>query len=376
VQQSQAALDHEQQLREPEDVQPRCGELDRERQTVDEATDFRDHLGGARRQLESWARRARAIDEELHRRGSKAVGRLRDRQPERLDRESHLAREMEHLAARREHPDVGALGENGRCDSRRLPDDGFARIEEQDGVAVAEARDRARERVGAAGVDDGGDETRNVVGTSRSREVDAPRIPLGLERARGLDREAALPDARRPRQRHEAVLAQQLDDVGDVLLAADERRRRSRQVATAPRRHGDRRDRRIVREDRLLEPPEVGAGLERQLVREHAPRLVERLEGVGLAAAAVQREHQLPPEPLAERVLLERRANRGDDLAMLSDCERGLELLFESVDAKRLEPPRLRAEPWSFREPVQRRAAPERQRDRDRLGRGSGIAGA
>ena len=116
-----------------------------------------------------------------------------------------------------------------------------------------------------------------------------------------------------------------------------------------------------MREDRLLEPPQLRAGLERQLLREHTPRLVEGLEGVGLAAAAVEREHQLSPEPLAEGVLVERRANRGDDLAMLSQRERRLELLFERVDSKRLEPPRLRAEPGSVGEPVQRRAAPELQ---------------
>ena len=127
----------------------------------------------------------------------------------------------------------------------------------------------------------------------------------------------------------------------------------------------------IVREDRVLEPPQLGAGLERQLLREHPPRLVEGLEGVGLAAAAVQREHQLPPQPLPERVLLERRTKGGDDLAMLSQRERRLELLFERIDAKGLEPPRLRPEPRSVREPVQRRAAPELQRERDRLGRGT-----
>ena len=213
-----------------------------------------------------------------------------------------------------------------------------------------------------------------VIRAFRSREVDAPRIPLGLEGARGLDRQSALPHARRPRQRHEAVLAQQLDHLGDLLLAADERRRRGREVPAAPRRHRDGGDRRIVREDRLLESPQVGAGLERQLRREHPPRLMERLERVGLAAAAVQREHQLPPQPLPERVLLERLTNRGDDVVVIAQRERGLELLFESVDSKRLESPRLRAEPGGVGEPMQRRAAPELQRGRGGLGRGAGVA--
>ena len=81
------------------------------------------------------------------------------------------------------------------------------------------------------------------------------------------------------------------------------------------------------------------------MLGEHAPGLAEGLECVGLAPAAVEREHQLPPQSLPERVLLERRAQRGHDLAMLSKRERGLGLLFEGVDSKRLEPPRLGAEP-------------------------------
>ena len=234
------------------------------------------------------------------------VRRLRGRQRERLDRESHLARDMEHLAARREHPDVGAPGEHRRCNPRSLPDDRFAGIEEEDGGALPKAGDRARERVGAAGVDGGGDEAHDVVRAARSREVDAPRAGFGFERAGDLHRKSALPDAWRPGQGHEAVLAQQLHHLGELLLAAKERRRGSRQVATTPRRHGDGSDRRVLREDRILESPQVGTGLERKFLREHAPRLAERLERVGLAAAAVQREHQLPPQPLPERVLLDR----------------------------------------------------------------------
>ena len=69
-------------------------------------------------------------------------------------------------------------------------------------------------------------------------------------------------------------------------------------------------DRRVVREDRLLEPPKLGPRLEPQLVGEHAPRLLERLERVGLAAAAVERQHQLPPQPLPEGVVRERRPKR------------------------------------------------------------------
>ena len=105
---------------------------------------------------------------------------------------------MEHLTARREHPHARTLGEDGRCDPRRLLDDRFARVEEQDRVAVAEARDRASKRVGAASVDGCGDEADDVVRAACAREVDEPRAGAGLalERAGDLEREPALSDPR------------------------------------------------------------------------------------------------------------------------------------------------------------------------------------
>ena len=115
-----------------------------------------------------------------------------------------------------------------------------------------------------------------------------------------------------------------------------------------------------MREDRLLEAPQLGPGLEPQLVAEHAPRLLERLERVRLAAAAIERQHQLPPQPLPEGVVRERRAQRRRELPMLSERERNLELLLERVDAQRLEPARLGAEPRRTRSAP---AAPARARE-------------
>ena len=111
-------------------------------------------------------------------------------------------------------------------------------------------------------------------------------------------------------ERHEAVLVQNARDLGELVLASDERRRGRGEIAAAPAVDGDGGDRGVVREDRLLEPPELRPRLEPQLVGEHAPRLLERLERVGLAAAAVERQHQLPPEPLPEGVVRERRTER------------------------------------------------------------------
>src|SRR5581483_546739 len=137
-------------------------------------------------------------------------------------------------------------------------------------------------------------------------EPDAVREEL-LERARRLDGEPALADAGRAGQRDESVLLEQRSDAGELVGAPDEGRGRRREVAAAPadgRRGGDGR---IVREDRLLQPAKLRARLETELVVEHAPRLLERVERVRLTAAAVERQHQLAPQPLPEGIVRERR---------------------------------------------------------------------
>ena len=167
---------------------------------------------------------------------------------------------------------------------------------------------------------------------------------------------------------------QERGDLAQLVLAADERRRRRGQIAAAPADDRDRGDRGVVGEDRLLQPPELRPRLEPQLVGEHAPRLLERLERVGLAAAAVEREHQLSPQPLPEGVVRERRTERRRELAMLAEREPDLEVLLERVDVQRLEPARLGAEPRRAGQPLQRRSAPEGERRRDRVRRGRDVA--
>jgi hypothetical protein len=90
------------------------------------------------------------------------------------------------------------------------------------------------------------------------------------------------------------VLAQELDDLRELVLAIHEQRRGHSQVATA-RRGGRCSDRGILRKDRVLQSPQLRARLQAQLVGEHPPCIVEDLQRIRLAAAAVQRQHQLPP---------------------------------------------------------------------------------
>ena len=218
--------------------------------------------------------------------------------------------------------------------------------------------------------------SRTASGAPPPREVDEPGAvrELFLERACCLDREPALAHARRAGERHEAVLVQERGDLAELVLAADERRRRRGQITAAPAIHRDGGDRRVVREDRLLEPPKLRPRLEPQLVGEYAPRLLEGFQRIRLAAAAVKRQHQLPPQPLSEGVVRQRRRERRHELSMLAEREPDLEVLLERVDAQRLEPACLGAEPRRAGQTLQRRPAPEGERRRDRVRRGRGVA--
>jgi hypothetical protein len=101
---------------------------------------------------------------------------------------------------------------------------------------------------------------------------------------------------------------------------------------------------------------------------------VEDLQRIRLAAAAVQGQHQLPPQSLAIRVLVDGESQRREDLALLAERKRRLELFLECVDAQRLQPLRLGPEPGRVRQPLQRRPAPERQRHGDGGGARTRVA--
>ena len=59
---------------------------------------------------------------------------------------------------------------------------------------------------------------------------------------------------------------------------------------------------------------------------------------------------------------------------MLAEREPDLEVLLERVDAQRLEPARLGAEPCRTGQTLQRRSVPEGQRGGDRVRRGRDVA--
>ena len=110
-----------------------------------------------------------------------------------------------------------------------------------------------------------------------------------------------------------------------------------------------------------MQPPQLRPRLQPQLLLQHPPRVLKALERVRRPAAPVEREHQLPPEPFSERILLDCDTELRHDFAMLAERKRRLELLLESIDSQRLQPPRLAAEPRSPRSAL---ATPGRARGR------------
>ncbi len=128
-----------------------------------------------------------------------------------------------------------------------------------------------------------------------------------------FDGQPGLADPTDPGQRHERGRPQRTGDRGDGALTPDERRTPPRQVAH--RRARGRRQGRV-----LLQHPAVhlarGVGrLDAELVDQPAPQRPVDAEGVGLAAARVQRAHQQGGHGLAIRMPFEQALHLGDDLA-------------------------------------------------------------
>ena len=121
AQERRAPVEDGDELRETEHVHPGGGELDRERQSVDAPGDLGGERDGLGIRLESGSCRARTLEEELD-------GRVLERR----HGESHLARDVEHLAARRQDPGPGTLREDRRRDPRCLVEHVLARVENEE----------------------------------------------------------------------------------------------------------------------------------------------------------------------------------------------------------------------------------------------------
>ena len=194
--------------------------------------------------------------------------------------------------------------------------------------------------------------------------------------ARQLLRKAALADPRLAADDHQPPAARERvsersDESGELALSPHEHPvrptasngagvGRSRRLVC----HGLREDveRRVLTEDRLLELHDRPARREAELVHQHVPRVLVGVQRLGLPAGAVKREHQLPAQPLAQRMTRDEGLELGDDLVGTSEREVGLDPFLDGGQAELLEAGDLLLRERVEAEVGERRSAPEIQR--------------
>lgn len=91
----------------------------------------------------------------------------------------------------------------------------------------------------------------------------------------------------------------------------------------------------------MLETGQGGARLEPQAPPERSAQVLVDPQGVGLAAAAVQRQHPLPPKTLPQRMLTGQPFELGDHLPVPPAGQVGVDPFLESDDARLVEAGRL-----------------------------------
>ena len=85
----------------------------------------------------------------------------------------------------------------------------------------------------------------------------------------------------------------------------------------------------VVTQDRQFELPDRRPGLQAQFLIKDASRALIGGEGIRLAMCAVQREHELSQEPLAERMATDEGLHLIDELRTRATCEVGIDPGFE-----------------------------------------------
>jgi hypothetical protein len=121
-------------------------------------------------------------------------------------------------------------------------------------------------------------------------------------------------------------------------------------------------ERRVLREDLLLELLQGGARLDPELVDEPPAALLEDVERLGLTARAVERQHQLCAAPLAVRLGPNQRLEFCDGLGVPPEREVDFDPLLHRLGAELLEAGDLVLGVGVVGELGERRAAPERER--------------
>src|SRR5207302_5507232 len=118
----------------------------------------------------------------------------------------------------------------------------------------------------------------------------------------------------------------------------------------------------VLLEDRTLELLEWPARLKAQLLPQQLARLPVFRERVGLPTSAIQREHQLPPEPLLQWVRGHERFEFRDQLVVASERQVRLDPILERREPRLPQPPNRILRERFVGEVSKRLASPQRQR--------------
>ena len=140
------------------------------------------------------------------------------------------------------------------------------------------------------------------------------------------------------------------------------RPRSVRAVATGAALSTRRLERRVVLEDPPLQLLQLRARLDSQLVDEPSSGRAIGLEGLRLAAAAVEGDQPQPLQALPHRVLARQRLELGDHLLVLPEGEVRLDPVLQSREPQLVEPPDLVLRERLVGEICKRRPAPECER--------------
>ena len=111
-----------------------------------------------------------------------------------------------------------------------------------------------------------------------------------------------------------------------------------------------------------MQPAQLRAGLDADLLHERRARAAVGLQRLRLPPGAIQREHQLPVQALAQRMLGDEPLELADQLAMAPVRELGVDRLRERGQPQLLQPPDLRRRERLVGDVGQRRAPPQRER--------------
>ncbi|CAM5663913.1 hypothetical protein SMICM304S_00765 [Streptomyces microflavus] len=131
----------------------------------------------------------------------------------------------------------------------------------------------------------------------------------------------------------------------------------------------------VVVEDAPLERLEVPGRLKSVLLDQRPAYAAEHVQGLGLPPAAVQGQHQLPAQPLAQRLRLRERVELPEHRVVPPAGEFGLEAVLHRVQPQLPQARHLGPVEALFHQVRQRGPAPLRQRLAQQFGGGGGLPG-